>query len=74
MEVIEQVKNILSKKVDVSALSGEDSLTAIGLDSLDLVEVAMDIEEQLGIEFTSEEIKTFRTLNDVVEAINKKSK
>lgn len=74
MEVIEQVKNILSKKIDVSSLSGDELLTVIGLDSLDLVEVATDIEEQLGIEFTSEEIKTFKTLNDVVEAINKKSK
>ena len=37
MDAIETVKEILSEKVDVSNLKEEDSLTSLGLDSLDLV-------------------------------------
>ena len=37
MNAIETVKNILAKKVDISNLKETDSLSSLGLDSLDLV-------------------------------------
>ena len=74
MDVIETVKSILAEKVDVSKLKEEDSLKSLGLDSLDLVEVMLSIEDQLGIEFTSEEIAQLSTLKDVVKLIERKTK
>ncbi len=74
MEVIETVKAILAEKVDVSNLKEEDSLASLGLDSLDLVEVMLAIEDKLGIEFTSEEIAQLSTLKDVSKLIEKKTK
>ena len=74
MNAIETVKKILSEKVDVSTLKPEDSLTALGLDSLDLVEVMLGIEDELGIEFSSEEIAQLSTLEDVVKLIERKTK
>ena len=74
MNVIETVKSILAKKVDVSSLKEDDSLTSLGLDSLDLVEVMLEIEDELGIEFTSEEIAELSTLKDVVKLIEAKTK
>lgn len=74
MNAIETVKKILSEKVDVSTLKPEDSLTALGLDSLDLVEVMLAIEDELGIEFSSEEIAQLSTLEDVVKLIERKTK
>lgn len=74
MNVIETVKSILAKKVDVSSLKEDDSLTSLGLDSLDLVEVMLEIEDELGIEFTSEEIAELSTLKDVVKLIETKTK
>ena len=56
MAVVDTVKKILAKRVDVSNLKEDDDLSALGLDSLDLVEVMIDIEEELGVEFTSDEI------------------
>ena len=47
MDAIETVKAILSEKVDVSNLKEEDSLQCLGLDSLDLVEVMLAIEDKL---------------------------
>ena len=72
MNVVETVKNILAKRVDVSKLQETDALTEIGLDSLDLVEVMLEIEDALNIEFSSEEIATLSTLKDVLDLINKK--
>ena len=74
MNAIETVKKILSEKVDVSSLKPEDSLTALGLDSLDLVEVMLAIEDELGIEFSSEEIAQLSNLEDVVKLIESKTK
>lgn len=74
MDVIETVKSILAEKVDVSNLKEEDSLSSLGLDSLDLVEVMLAIEDRLGIEFTSEEIAQLTTLKDVTKLIEKKTK
>ena len=74
MNVIERVKCILGQKGDVSSLKEDDSLTSLGLDSLDLVEVMLAIEDELGIEFTSEEIAELSTLKDVVKLIETKTK
>ena len=74
MDAIETVKAILSEKVDVSNLKEEDSLTSLGLDSLDLVEVMLAIEDKLNIEFTSDEIAQLSTLKDVVKLIERKTK
>ena len=74
MNAIETVKTILAEKVDVNSLKEEDSLSSLGLDSLDLVEVMLAIEDKLGIEFTSEEIAGLSTLKDVSDLIEKKTK
>ena len=74
MDAIETVKAILSEKVDISNLKEEDSLTSLGLDSLDLVEVMLAIEDKLSIEFTSDEIAGLSTLKDVVKLIERKTK
>jgi acyl carrier protein len=74
MNAIETVKKILSTKVDVSKLKEEDSLTSLGLDSLDLVEIMLQIEDELGVEFTSDEIANLSTLKDVVNLIERKVK
>ena len=67
--MIEKVKEILAKKVDISNLKEDDSLSELGLDSLDLVETMIEIEEELGVEFTSEEIANLKTLKDVIKLI-----
>ena len=74
MAVIDTVKTILGKRVDVSSLSEEDKLVDLGLDSLDLVEVMIEIEEEVEVEFSSDEIAHLVTLKDVVDLVNSKSK
>ena len=73
MDSLEKLKSILNKRgVDTSKLKEDDSLQDLGLDSLDLVEVMLEIEESLNVEFTSNEIASLSTLKDVVDLINSK--
>ena len=74
MDVRQTVSDILAKRIDVSNLKEQDSLMDIGLDSLDLVEVMLEIEDTLGIEFDSEEIAGLSTLQSVLDLINAKLK
>ena len=74
MDIREQVKAIISKRCDVSSLKEEDELSKLGLDSLDLVEAMLEIEEALNIEFDSAEIAEAKTLKDIIVLIEKKLK
>ena len=74
MDIKKTVSEILSKRVDVSSLKEDDNLSALGLDSLDLVEVMLEIEDTLGIEFDSSEIQDVATLGDVIKLIETKIK
>ena len=67
------VTEIIKKKVDVSGLNKNSKLTDLGLDSLDLVEIMLEIEETLKIEFSSDEIASLTTLGSVLDLIEKKT-
>ena len=73
MNNIEKIKEILAQRVDVSKLTEETELTALGLDSLDLVEVSLEIEEALNIKFELDEIESFKTLKNVLDCVNQKT-
>ena len=74
MDVRQTVSEILAKRIDISNLKEEDNLKEIGLDSLDLVEVMLEIEDALHIEFDSDEIAGLSTLKSVLDLINLKLK
>ena len=50
MNKLEEIKNMFAEKVKVDNINPNMELKALGLDSLDLVELIMDIEEKYGVE------------------------
>jgi len=44
----------------------------LGADSLDLVELIMEMEEKFGVEIADEELEKIRTIKDVVDFLQKK--
>ena len=74
MNTLETLKSILAEKVDVSKVKEEDNLQSLGLDSLDLAEIMISIEDALGIEFTTNEILKLKTIKDVLNLIETKTK
>ena len=74
MDIKESVSRILESKVNVSNVKETDSLSTLGLDSLDLVEIMLQIEDEFHIEFSSDEIVNLSTVQDVLDIIEKKLK
>lgn len=72
MDKLNEIKAMFAKKVKVDTLDPNMELKSLGLDSLDLVELIMDIEENFGIEFNNEEMMEFKTVADVLNSIEKK--
>jgi acyl carrier protein len=59
----------VTKEVCVLEASFIDDL---GADSLDLVELIMEMEEKFGVEIADEELEKIRTIKDVIEFLTKK--
>ena len=55
---------------DVSEITRESTFADLGIDSLDMTEMAMDLEDEFSIEFTpSPEINTVGKLVEAVEKL-----
>lgn len=71
MTVEQRLENILaSAGVDTKTVSLESSLSDLGIDSLDLVEMIMNIEEEFGIEFGNDELNQLNQVKSVGEVIS----
>lgn len=73
MNIQEQVLEGLKKVVNGKEVTLESNLKELGLDSLDVVDMLMDLEEKFGIEFENDEMMAFQVVNDIVKAIEKKT-
>lgn len=53
METLEIVKNVLSENLDINpeTVEADSTFESLGVDSLDMVELICDIEEQCGVDF-----------------------
>ncbi len=63
--------DVLTEKyeVDPDAISPEATLTELGLDSLTIVELLFDVEDEFGIE-VPEEAATFETLAEAAALVD----
>ena len=71
--VFEKVKAILSEQFDVEedSITLESSITEdLGVDSLDLFELVMALEEEFEVEIPAEDLETLVTVGDVMNYIN----
>lgn len=67
----EKLVNFAAKQLelDIEEITPDSTFESLGIDSLDIVEMIMDLESELGIELDLEDqkITTFRELADFVE-------
>ena len=74
-DILDRLKKILKKtnqnpKIDFDSISEETSLKYdLGLDSIQLIVIALSIEMEFGIEFKEYGIDTFKTVGNVVSYI-----
>lgn len=57
-------------ELDPQEITPESTFESLGIDSLDIVEMIMDLESELGVELEMEDqkITTFRELADFIES------
>ena len=69
---IEQIKKLFCERLAVANLDENKSLEELGLDSLDVVDMCLDVEDKFGVHFETEELVAFKNVKDLFEAIEKK--
>ncbi|MDY0177802.1 MAG: acyl carrier protein [Erysipelotrichia bacterium] len=69
-----KIKEIFAKKADITNAALDTKLSELNIDSLDLVEVMMEIEEAFSIEFANEEILELKTVENVLDLVKAKKK
>ncbi len=72
MTNLAKIEQIFTSLLKIDKIDPSMELKSLGLDSLDLVEVMMKIEEEFGIEFSNDEMLGFSTVADVIADIEKK--
>ena len=71
--MFEKVRGIIAEKlsIDKEQITLEsDFIDDLDIDSLDLGELVMNLEEELDMEISDEDIEKFKTVGDVVSYIN----
>ena len=69
--MFEKIQAYLANQLDISPddITPETTFESLGIDSLDTVEMFMDLEEQLGVELELEEkVATVGELADYIES------
>lgn len=74
-EMFEEVKNLIAEKIGVESgtIAEKSSLRDdIGADSLELVDLSMDLEENYKIKIENSEFQTVETVEDVLNLLMEK--
>lgn len=75
-ELFEKVAEIISESlsIDKEKITEDAVLTDdLELDSLELVDLTMDFESELGISIDDSELENIKTVGDIVEILSKKA-
>jgi acyl carrier protein len=68
----EKLASYASKQleIDINDITPDSTFESLGIDSLDVVEMIMDLESELGVELEMEDqkIATFQELADFIES------
>ena len=73
MSIKDEVLHGLQEKLELSSIDETSRLQDLGIDSLDVVEYLLEIEERYGIEFPPEEMTDLKTINDLIVLIENKT-
>jgi len=75
MKLEERVIGIIMEQLDVTkeeCVPEASFIDDLGADSLDLVELIMEMEENFGIQISDEELEKIRTIQDVIGYLKSK--
>ena len=72
MNYLAEFKKILKKRIGEKEIDENSNLRSLGIDSLDLVEIVLEVEDMYDVSFDNDELNSFKTVKDVIDAIEKR--
>ncbi len=72
MSRINEVENLIKEKLNVAEIDKNATLATYGLDSLDVVEFILELEDKFSISFEAEDTKDIKTIGDLLTLVEKK--
>ena len=74
MEKIEEIRARLAEVAHKDSVDGSLKLRELGIDSLDIVELLLQLEEDYGVHFDDVDMSTLVTVQDLLDEISKQLK
>jgi acyl carrier protein len=77
MSTLSELKSLLAEQlavVESEVVPSASLVEDLGADQLDQLEIAMQVEENFGIEASDEEITGWKTVGDIIKTIDGKKK
>ena len=71
---VKEMTKIPEVKIDIDALKEDVSLAAQGVDSLEMMNLMLALEEKLSIKIPDDDVEKMRTINDIVMYLNSRRK
>lgn len=65
----EELEHLIKERLGVDEIDRDATIATAGLDSLDVVELLLDLEDRFGVTFTSEETKDLKTFGELFDLI-----
>lgn len=72
MKYSERFLETIKGKAAGKEVTPDSVLKDLGIDSLDLVELVLDAETEYGVTFSNDELTSFKTVRDVMNALDSK--
>ncbi|MCD7775051.1 MAG: acyl carrier protein [Clostridiales bacterium] len=66
--VFEKIRTIISEQLDIEEeeITMDTTLDDLGVDSLDLIDIVMDLEDEFDLEVPDDALERFTSVGDVV--------
>lgn len=67
-----KISSIIAEKlhIDGASINPQSTLQDLGADSLDMVDIIMKIEEELGIEINDEDVEKLHNVQDLINYVH----
>lgn len=69
---VNEIRKQFCDKLHLESIDDDKPMKELGLDSLDVVELCLDLEDKYGFQFTTDELASFKTVGDLFALIEKK--
>jgi acyl carrier protein len=69
---VAEIEGMIKEKLKIDKIDRKATLADYGLDSLDVVEFILDLEEKYNVTFEAQETKDLKTVGDLLDLVEKK--